>query len=68
MKQYAFGPGTVTCDDTDGSVIRVEHPQHPGMTFLLDERHAEWHQSPFYWARAFWSPTSAAAAGATRGS
>lgn len=50
---FALGEGSVTCDTSDGTPIRVEHPAHPGATFLLDERDADWHHSPFHWGKGF---------------
>jgi hypothetical protein len=51
--RFPFGPGTITCDLHDGAPVRVEHPDHPAATFLLDERDADWHHAPFRWGKGF---------------
>jgi len=53
VKSWPFGRGQVVCNLSDGSVIRIEHPQHPGMSFLLGEKEADWHQAPSAWGKGF---------------
>jgi hypothetical protein len=49
---FPFAAGLVTCDLSDGAVLSIAHPAHPGMSFLLNED-IEWHQSPFRWGKGF---------------
>ena len=50
---WSFGAGSLTCDLTDGTVVSVEHPAHPGMNFLLGEQEKSWHNGPFRWGKGF---------------
>lgn len=52
-QSWPFGPGAVTCDLQDGSVLSVGHPAHPGMSFLLSEQQHTWHHAPFRWGKGF---------------
>ena len=52
-QSWSLGPGSITCDMSDGSVLSVEHPDHPGMNFLLHERENDWHHAPFRWGKGF---------------
>ncbi|GCE31623.1 hypothetical protein KDA_71070 [Dictyobacter alpinus] len=53
QQTWSFGTGSVTCDLNDGSVVNVQHLEHPGMNFLLNEQENSWHQAPFRWGKGF---------------
>lgn len=36
-RTFKFGAGTVDCAVEDGAPVRVAHPSHLGMSFLLEE-------------------------------
>src|SRR5882757_1399026 len=51
---FRLGSGTVWCDDGDGAPVRVTHPDHGQMTFLLGEdSDDDFHQPPFRWGKGF---------------
>src|SRR5882762_8475228 len=51
---FRLGRGTVWCDDGDGAPVRVTHPDHGQMTFLLGEdSDDDFHQPPFRWGKGF---------------
>ncbi|HEX3813529.1 MAG TPA: hypothetical protein VHX59_11865 [Mycobacteriales bacterium] len=53
LTRFEFGKGAVSCAD-DGTVIRVSHPDHGAMSFLLDETpDGDFHQPPFRWGKGF---------------
>lgn len=58
MHTFRCGPGSVTCDPEDGAPVRVSHPEHGEMTFLLDERPApegdgNFHDPIARWGKGF---------------
>jgi hypothetical protein len=48
-----FGAGRVTVSRDDGAVVAVEHPERPGMTYLLDEATEPWHTAERRWGKGF---------------
>jgi len=48
-----FGAGVARVDPDDGAVIAVEHPERPGMTYLLDETTEPWHTAERRWGKGF---------------
>jgi hypothetical protein len=48
-----FGAGIVRLHRGDGAVIAVEHPERPGMTYLLDETTEPWHTAERRWGKGF---------------
>jgi hypothetical protein len=51
--RFPVADGVVWCDPSDGSVVRIEHPAHPHMTFLYDESVDEFHISAHRWGKGF---------------
>ena len=50
---FPFGEGGILCDPGDGAIVRISHPRHPDMNFLLGDPEQAWHHSPFYWGKGF---------------
>ena len=48
-----FGAGVARVDPDDGAVVAVEHPERPGMTYLLDETTEPWHTAERRWGKGF---------------
>ncbi len=51
--RFPLADGVVWCDRSDGSVVRVEHPAHPEMSFLYDEAVDEFHTAAHRWGKGF---------------
>ena len=47
------GAGVAPVDPDDGAVVAVEHPERPGMTYLLDETTEPWHTAERRWGKGF---------------